>query len=137
MRRLTALLALLLLSMTVNAEILVVVGEASPIETLNEQEVANIFMAKTNRLADGSRVTPLELSDQNYKTIFYRKISGKSPSQITSYWTTLIFTGKGKPPKEFKEKEKLLSELINNPDAITYISAEQLSKVMKVVHAFR
>jgi len=135
MRALIALLTLFFAA-TVNAELLVVVGETSPIQTLNEQEVANIFLAKTNHLADGSRVTPLELSDQNYKSSFYRKISGKNPSQITSYWTTLIFTGKGKPPKEYRESRGLLSELTSNPGAIAYIPAEQLSDRMKVVHTF-
>ena len=50
-------------------------------------------------LADGNRVQPMELSDLGYKAIFYREISGKTLPQINSYWTTLIFTGKGKPPK--------------------------------------
>ena len=135
MRRYLTLLPLLLAA-TVKAEILVVVGENSPIESLNEKEVANIFLAKTNRLADGGRVTPLELSGQEHKAKFYHRISGKSPSQITSYWTTLIFTGKGKPPKEFKERKTLLGELSSNPAAITYIPAEQLSGRMKVVYTF-
>ena len=135
MRKLLALLTLFITA-SVNAEILVVVGKNSPIETLNEKEVANIFLAKTNRLADGSRVTPLELSGEKQKSNFYKKISGKSPSQITSYWTTLIFTGKGKPPKAFRERKLLLDELSNNPAAITYIPADQLSGLMRVVHTF-
>lgn len=135
MRQLITLLALFFAT-TLNAEILVVVGKASPIEHVNEQEVANIFLAKTNRLADGSRITPLKLSDQNYEFNFYYKISGKNPSQIASYWTALIFTGKGKPPKEFKEKNKLQEELTNNPGAMAYILAEQLSDQMKVIYTF-
>ena len=135
MRQFIALLPLLLAA-TVQAEILVVVGENSPIETLNEKQVANIFLAKTNRLAGGGRVTPLELSGQEHKANFYHRISGKSPSQINSYWTTLIFTGKGKPPKEYRERKNLLHELDSNPGAITYIPAEQLSGRMKVVYTF-
>ncbi len=135
MRKLITLFALLFAT-TLNAEILVVVGKASPIENLNEQELANIFLAKTNRLADGSRITPLKLSEQNYEYNFYYKISGKNPSQLSSYWTSLIFTGKGKPPKEYRDRKKLVEELSNNPGAMAYIVAEQLSDQMKVIYTF-
>ena len=127
----------MLAATTVNAEILVVVGKASPIENINERDVSNIFLAKTNHLADGSLITPLKLSDQNYESNFYHKISGKTPSQLSSYWTTLIFTGKGKPPKEFNDKKKLVEELTKNPSAIAYLPAEQLSDQMKVIYTFR
>lgn len=135
MGKLTTLLALLVAT-TVNAEILVVVGKASTIENLSEQDVANIFLARTNRLADGNRVITLKLTDQHYEPGFYYKISGKNASQINAYWTTLIFTGKGKPPKECADRKKLLEELARHPEAIAYISSEQLTDQMKVVYKF-
>jgi hypothetical protein len=139
MSTLLKLLALLLAT-TANADVWVVVGKTSPIEKLNEQEAANIFLAKTNRLADGSRITTLKLMDPNNESSFYYKISGKNPSQITSYWTALIFTGKGKPPKEFTDRHKLLAELTQKPEAIAYISSEQMTDQMtdqmKVIYKF-
>lgn len=39
------------------------------------------------------------------QTTFYREIAGKTLPQINSYWTTLIFTGKGKPPRSIDETD--------------------------------
>jgi hypothetical protein len=60
-------------------------------------------------------------------------ISRKTPSQINSYWTTLIFTGKGKPPRELSTQQKLFDELAKNPGAITYLSSTQVNAEVKVV----
>jgi len=130
-------LMLLLCTLTVHAELLVVVAKDSPIESLSEHEVANIFLAKTNRLANGSRVIPLELKGLGQKTNFYYKISGKSPAQMNSYWATLIFTGKGRPPREFRLLEQLLRELADNPEAITYLPPGQIDSSVRVVYTLR
>lgn len=128
------LLFTLLFSPLIVAETLVVVSEDSPIESLDEQQVANIFLAKTNRMPDGHLITPMELSNQKHKASFYQTISGKNPAQINAYWTTLIFTGKGKPPREYEDTKALLDELSNNPHAITYLPSEKLGERMRVVY---
>ncbi len=127
---------LLIISCTATAELVVVVGKDSPLEELGRNEVANIFLAKTNRLADGSRIRPLELSDEGYKADFYRKIAGKTLPQINSYWTTLIFTGKGRPPKNVTETSSLVDKLNSDPHTISYLPLEQVTETMKVVHVF-
>lgn len=136
MRRLLALLALLLASAS-HAELAVVVGKDSPLDKLDEREVADIFLAKITRLADGSRVNPVELRDSAYKALFYREISGKTLPQINSYWTTLIFTGKGKPPRNIDEEKRLLELLNSDPHAISYIPVGQIRESLKVLYVFR
>jgi len=130
---------ILLLALSINsyAEMLVVVSKDSPIDTLSENEVSNIFLGKTNYLKSVGQVVPLELTSHHDKYAFYKRISGKSPAQINSYWTTLIFTGKGKPPKEFRSLVELLRELANNPNAITYMPANQINPKVKVVYTLR
>ncbi len=132
MRPLAASL-LLLFATTVQAEFLIVVSETSPITELSEKEVANIFLARTNHLDMIGRVQPLELDNQAQHEAFYRRIAGKSPAQINSYWTTLIFTGKGKPPREVKGRDALMEELARNPGAITYLPGEAVGSGLRVV----
>lgn len=127
---------LLLLSLTARAELVVVVGKDSPVEQLARSEVANIFLAKTNRLANGSRIQPLELSDEKVKAVFYQMISGKTLPQINAYWTTLIFTGKGRPPKNIDQASRLIEKLENDPRAISYLPQEKVNESMRVVHTF-
>lgn len=136
MRALLGLIALLAATAG-HAELVVVAGRGSPIEKLDQREVANIFLARTTHLADGSRVRPIELSDSGYKAAFYREISGKTLAQVNSYWTTLIFTGKGKPPKGIGEPSRLAEALNSDPYAITYIPLGQITESMKVLYVFR
>ncbi len=136
MRRLLALIALLAATSSY-AGLAVVVGKGSAIEKLDQREVANIFLAKTTQLPDGSRVKPVELNDNGYKTLFYREISGKTLAQINSYWTTLIFTGKGRPPKNIEEAGRLIELLNSDPHAISYLPLGQITESVKVLYIFR
>lgn len=124
-------------SLQVRAEMVVVVAKTSLIAELTEREIKRIFLAKTRRLRDGSRVQPVELSNSSYKEQFYRKVTGKNLRQLNSYWTTLIFTGKGKPPRKMDKKEALLSEVATNPSAIAYLPEEYLDGRFKVIHIVR
>lgn len=132
-----ALLCGYLLAGACHAEIAVVASKASPIDKLDGHEVADIFLAKTNYLRDGSRVTPLELRENPFRASFYRDISGKTLPQINSYWTTLIFTGKGKPPRNVEALEQLVELLESSPNAITYLPLEQVSGTLKVLYILR
>lgn len=129
-------LAALLFAMTCQAELAVVASKSSPIDKLGEREVADIFLAKTSHVADGQRVRPVELNDSTFKAVFYRKISGKTLAQVHSYWTTLIFTGKGRPPKNLDDVEKLVELLNNDPHAIAYLPLGQVSASMKILYLF-
>jgi hypothetical protein len=139
MRRLLAIV-LFLLATASHAELAVVAGKGSPIDKLGEREVADIFLARTHHLADGSRVRPVELRDSAYKADFYRGISGKTLPQINSYWTTLIFTGKGKPPRSVDELERLVELLNSDPQAIAYLPLGQIGQLgesLKILFVFR
>lgn len=135
--RWAALLCAYLLASSCHAEIAVVAAKASPIERLDAREVADIFLAKTNHLRDGSRVMPCELRENPLRAAFYRDIAGKTLPQINSYWTTLIFTGKGKPPRNVEALEQLIELLAKNPNAVTYLPLEQVSGALKVLYILR
>lgn len=136
MRRLLAICAFLLASAS-HAELVVVAGKGSPIGKLGEREVADIFLARTSHLVDGSRVKPVELRESAYKATFYREISGKTLPQINSYWTTLIFTGKGRPPLSIDEVSRLIELLNSDPHAIAYLPLGQIGESLKVLYVFR
>lgn len=127
-------LCLSMLSLAVRAEFAVVVPQGSPIQTLSEQEVASIFLGKTNRFPNGDRALPLELNDQQLRQLFYQKVSGKSLIQLKSYWATLVFTGKGKPPRMVRDVAEVEWSLPNVPGAITYVHTDEVTDSMKVVY---
>ena len=116
------------------ADFAVVVPQGSPIQTLSEQEVASIFLGKTNRFPNGDRALPLELNDEQLRQRFYQKVSGKSLIQLKSYWATLVFTGKGKPPRVLRDVADMERNLPNLPGAISYVPEEDVTEAMKVVY---
>lgn len=129
-----ALLCALLLSTACHADIAIVASKDSPIDKLNAHEVADIFLAKSRYLTDGKRVTPLELRKSSYRATFYRDIAGKTLPQVNSYWTTLIFTGKGKPPRIVDSLEQVIELLNSNPYAISYLPLGEINETLKVLY---
>ncbi|WP_340678415.1 hypothetical protein [Paraglaciecola sp.] len=133
------LMLILLLSSFVargEGEIVVVVAKNSVINTLDEQYVANIFLARTKQYPNGEKAIPIEIKRSDIRTGFYQTISGKTPTQLNAYWTTLVFTGKGKPPLGLTDPKEVEQRLISRPGTITYLSADDVTDNMKVVYRF-
>ncbi len=115
------------------SELVVVVSKQSEIDSLNSQEIANIFLARTNRFPNGQKTEPIELREKEIRSNFYASITGKSPKQLSAYWTTLVFTGKGRPPKRYQDLDDLIEVLENNPGKITYLDRDQVTDSMKII----
>jgi len=134
MKKLLLLLAISL--QIVYADILVVVSERSSIQNLDKHEVKRIFLDKTRFFPNGEKVQVVEGISENVKNAFYSLVTNKSKSQLRAYWAKQIFTGKGRPPRKMKE-DKLLHYLAQNPNAISYISTEQMSNSLKVLYKIK
>lgn len=119
-----------------SGKIVVVVSKDSDIEALDNQQVANIFLARTRMFPNGNKAVPIELKNNEIRNRFYNEISGKTASQLNAYWTTLVFTGKGKPPKSLSNSDKLILQLLDQPGAISYVLDNQVNEKMKVVYRF-
>lgn len=121
---------------TSQAGTVVVVSKSSSLSTLDDKLVANIFLARTNRYPNGEKALPIELNDEGSRNSFYGTITGKSSNQLSAYWTTLIFTGKGTPPRSFDNMNQLITQVIEQPGTIAYIDSEKVTKDLKVIYTF-
>jgi hypothetical protein len=115
------------------AEIAVVAPADSPIQSLTVQQVANLFLSKTNRLANGQKAKLIEIRNHRLRNEFYRQISNKTQNQLKSYWTTLIFTGKGRPPKALSSRQEMITYMENNATTVTYLDSREVTQKMKVL----
>ena len=113
--------------------IAVVVTARSTVPIIKQQEVSNIFLSKTNRFSNGEKTIPLEINNRGLRERFYKNITNKTPGQLKSYWTTLIFSGKGKPPKAFPNKKSLLDYMQENAGAIAYMPLSEVTTEVKVI----
>ncbi len=120
----------------VYSQTVVVVPTDSMVKSLSDLDVANIFLARTNRYPNGEKSIPIELKNDILREMFYQNISGKTPKQLTAYWTTLVFTGKGRPPKGYMTNNELMHKFEMDSGAITYLDETQVTNNMRVVYSF-
>jgi ABC-type phosphate transport system substrate-binding protein len=126
--------ALLVCASLCRAELVVVVSAKSPVSGLSENEVADIYLGRTSQLPGGPRVVPIDLADDAARRAnFYRIVCGKSPAQLRAYWSKLVFTGSGQPPREVADAEALKKLIASGTNAIGYIDGSQLDASVKAV----
>jgi len=116
--------------------IVVVVNAISPVTKLDKEQVANLFLGKSSSYPDGSAAVPIEQTDATpAHDEFHKSITEKSASQLKSYWSKMIFSGKGTAPKEVASNAELLKLLASNPAMIGYIDKTAVDKSVKVILA--
>jgi ABC-type phosphate transport system substrate-binding protein len=137
LKRLVAGLALCFGSAAAMAQDVVpVVSVRSPIARLDATQVADIFLGKTSRFPDGSIALPVDQGeDSPIRDKFYAQFTGKSPAQVKAYWSKVIFTGRGQPPRQAADSSEVKRIVSDNPHAIGYIDASQVDSSVRVLAA--
>ena len=130
------LLLSLPLPLLAQADLVVVTGSNSTITSLTETEVRQLFSGQLKTVA-GKPVQALDLPNTGqHREEFYRKLMGRSPEQMRAYWTRLIFTGQGKPPREVSSTQEL-STLVSSGDYIGYLPADAIGNNVRVLYQIR
>lgn len=128
-----ACLSLVLIAAVVQAaDVVLVVGKQSSINSLSRNEVENIFLGKITSLPNISKITPLDRGENSLRQQFYASYTGKTLSQVKAYWARIIFTGRGYPPKTVG-LEELKTALRNNPGAIGYMTADNVDDTLRII----
>ena len=124
-----------LFSCAVNSEIAVIVHPSNA-ATLSNSDIKSLFLGRKRTFSDGKEAVPINLSEgTNLRSEFNQTVLNKSDSQLKAYWSKLVFTGKGSPPKEVSDGE-ILTLVSNNPNFIGYVDATLVNDSVKVVSRF-
>ena len=130
----SALVAALLLPLSLLADVLVVTGANSPSITLSKNQVSDAFLGKVATLPDGSNVVLIDQPEANpLRDEFYLKVANKSAAQAKAHWAKLYFTGRGAPPREGTDSGDIKKILNSTTGAIGYIERSSLDSSVKVV----
>ncbi|GGY27462.1 phosphate ABC transporter substrate-binding protein [Pseudoduganella albidiflava] len=128
------LAALLVVGSAGAADLVVIVSARAPVTALRADQVADIFLAESNRFPDGGEATPV---DQQVGTVlrdeFYVKVARRSPALMRAYWTKMIFTGRGQPPREVPGNAGVKKLVAENPGMIGYIDRSELDPTVRAV----
>jgi ABC-type phosphate transport system substrate-binding protein len=129
-------LALNLSAAEAMADVVAVVSAKSPVNTLSNNQVVDIFLGKASRFPDGSQAEPIDqVEGSAARDEFYLKFTGKSPAQLKAHWSKIIFTGRGKPPREVANSIEVKKLLVKDPSAIGYIEQNLVDSSVKVLLA--
>lgn len=130
---------LFMLSATMSlADVVPVVSADNPVGSLSSYELVNIFLGKTQRFPNGSKVIPIDQAEGSpVRAEFYTEFSGKSAAQVKAHWSKMIFTGRGRPPKMVADGNEVKKQLAENPGAIGYIERHLVDDSVKIVQVIQ
>jgi len=109
-----------------NASINVVISKNNTINNITKNELANIYLKKTDTI-NGQKIVVINNKD-NYDE-FNKKVLNKTPSQMHAYWMKQVFLGRKVPPRNIDSKD-IQSEIDRNYNSITYTSDKIDAKVI-------
>ncbi len=127
MKKLLSALTLLSCATLAQAEVAVIVN-AGASAAPSQADVANIFLGKDKSLkgVDQAAWNPT-------KEKFYAGVANKNESQLKSYWSGLVFTGKGQPLPTVADDAAVVAKVSAEADAIGYVDAAAVTDKVKVL----
>lgn len=118
----------------VQAGAVVVAGANSPIATSSDADIVKVFLGKKKDLA-GVSVVPVDQDEGGAaRNDFYTNVVKKSEAQLKSYWSRLIFTGKGQAPQVVGSDVDVRGMVATNPNIIGYIDESAVDGTVKVIY---
>ncbi|MBV1873119.1 MAG: phosphate ABC transporter substrate-binding protein [Gammaproteobacteria bacterium] len=116
------------------AGLVVVVHPSNSLQAISKENLKRIYLSKKKKFSDGSLISPLDHpKDSETKKIFYKEVVGKSLSQVSSYWSRLIFSGKGIPPRVMRGDEEIKVWVASHSEGIGYINENNTDNSVKVI----
>jgi ABC-type phosphate transport system substrate-binding protein len=131
---LASLLGAALLHNAAAGELVVIVSSKSAVTTLRPEQVADIFLGQIANFPSGAEAVALDQSiGSPERDEFYVKVASKTRPLVKAYWTKMIFTGRGQPPREIGGSEAVRKMVADNPSLIGYIDKSALDASVKTV----
>ena len=113
-------------------DVVLVTNRSVPVTTLSRQDVKNIFLSKKKNVG-GVTIKLTALKDDSLTEQFLKAYVGKTPSQFSSYYKKLVFTGKGKPPKSMGSEAEMIAYIARTSGAIGYVSTAAVTTQVKTI----
>lgn len=115
------------------AEVVVIVHPDNT-NQLDGAAVKRLFLGKEKKFPDGQPASPLNQTvDTATRQMFDEQVLERNSSQIAAYWSKLVFTGKGVPPKEVSGDAEVISSILQDANAIGYVHRDAVTGDVKVI----
>ena len=115
-------------------ELVVIVSARSQVEAMRPDQVAAIFLGQSARFPDGTVATPIDQPiGSSQRDGFYQRATGKTPALLKAWWSKMVFTGRGQPPRELAGNAAVRQAVAGDPGAIGYIDREAIDPSVRQV----
>jgi len=115
--------------------LVVIANPAAGVTALTQDDVSRIFLAKTKTFPNEKAAIPVNQNEGSAsRAAFEDKVLKKTPSQVNAYWTQLIFTGKGTPPKDAGADADIKKLVADNPNIVGYVDSSAVDASVVVVY---
>jgi len=113
----------------------VIVGKNSSFASMDIDMARRIFLGREFSL-NGQNIALVYQGEGPTRTDFETKVLGKTGSDLTAYWSKLIFTGKATPPLEAGGDDGVKALVGRVNGSIGYISDGAVDDSVKVLYKF-
>ncbi len=116
------------------AEVKVIGHNSIKEKNLNQETVTKLYLGKQDKFPSGKKAIVIDQEPgEDIRDEFYTKVVNKNSAQLKSYWSRLIFTGQGLPPKRVLDDDEVLELITDNPNLVGYVSGEADVSGVKVL----
>lgn len=115
-------------------EIVVVVSADNPVKEISRLHLADIYLGRASRFPDDRPAVPIDQApDSPVRERFYKTYLGRSLAEIKAHWSKIIFTGRGRPPKDVPTSADVKEAVAGDPKALGYIERRLVDDSVRVV----
>jgi len=123
-----------LFSSSVMAELAVIVDPSVKLDAITAGQLQRLYLHKAERYPDGVELQPIDQkSGSERQREFANKVLGKSPTDLSRYWSRRMFSGKGHPPREYAGDTEVIQAVTATPGTIGYVDAQAVDDSVKVL----
>ncbi|HBC55560.1 MAG TPA: phosphate ABC transporter substrate-binding protein, partial [Gammaproteobacteria bacterium] len=106
------------------ADIAIIAHPGASLAVMDEGQITRIYLGKAKTFPNGDPVKPADQTRNSpSRDEFNQKVLKKNESQLKSYWSKLIFTGKGNPPETVGDDKGMLAWVASHEDGLGYVDA--------------
>jgi ABC-type phosphate transport system substrate-binding protein len=111
----------------------VIINPDNPSDSVSRDFLRDAYLKKATDW-HGETIRPIDLASKNAaREQFTKDVIRKSPSQLRTYWSQQVFSGKGVPPPEVRSTADVVSYVLANKGAVGYVPIDTDTGKAKVI----
>ena len=115
------------------ADVKVIANSSVSASSVSSEDLKRVFLGTKSSLEDGSKVEPVLEKGGAAHEAFLKEYLGKTDAALTTYYRSLVFTGKGSMPKTLASDAEMAEYVAKTKGAIGYVSASATAAGVKVL----